>query len=160
MSARTTPAGWLARVLATWFGCSYSPKAPGTVGTLGTLPLCYLLSRQTTLVYWLVTFVVTALGVWASSRYAADAGEEDPQAVVIDETSGTLIAVGLALSGGLVPALLAVALFRLFDIWKPGPIDSVQSLPRGWGIMADDVLAGFAAGLVAEAVTPWLPRLS
>jgi phosphatidylglycerophosphatase A len=70
-----------------------------------------------------------------------------------------LIAVGLALSGGLLPALLAVALFRLFDIWKPGPIDSAQNLPRGWGIMADDVLAGLAAGLVALALTPWLPRL-
>lgn len=150
---------WLARAIATWFGCGYSPKAPGTVGTLGTLPLCYVLSRQSTLVYWLATLFITVLGVWSSTRYAADAGVEDPQAVVIDEVSGTLIAVGLALSGGLVPALLAVALFRLFDIWKPGPIDSAQNLPRGWGIMADDVLAGLAAGLVAAALAPWLPRL-
>jgi phosphatidylglycerophosphatase A len=150
---------WLARAIATWFGCGYSPKAPGTVGTLGTLPLCYLLSRQSTLVYWVATCVITALGVWASTRYAADAGEEDPQAVVIDEVSGTLIAVGLALSGGPLAALLAVVLFRVFDIWKPGPIDSVQNLPRGWGIMADDVLAGLAAGLVAAALAPWLPRL-
>jgi phosphatidylglycerophosphatase A len=150
---------WLARAIATWFGCGYSPKAPGTVGTLGTLPLCYVLSRQSTLVYWAVTIVITALGVWASTRYAADAGEEDPQAVVIDEVSGTLIAVGLALGGGPLAALLAVVLFRVFDIWKPGPIDNAQNLPRGWGIMADDVLAGLAAGLVAAALTPWLPRL-
>jgi phosphatidylglycerophosphatase A len=150
---------WLARAIATWFGCGYSPKAPGTVGTLGTLPLCYVLSRQSTLVYWAATIVITALGVWASTRYAADAGEEDPQAVVIDEVSGTLIAVGLALGGGPLAALLAVVLFRVFDIWKPGPIDNAQNLPRGWGIMADDVLAGLAAGLVAAALTPWLPRL-
>jgi phosphatidylglycerophosphatase A len=149
-----------ARVLATWFGCGYSPIAPGTVGTLGALPLVYFLHTLGLAPYWCGTMLVTAVGVWASGRVARELGVEDPQLVVIDEVAGVLIAVGLAsglaFRNGLASAALAVALFRLFDIWKPGPIDSVQSLPNGWGVMMDDVLAGVAAGLVANAVSPWL----
>jgi phosphatidylglycerophosphatase A len=150
----------LARVLATWFGCGYSPIAPGTVGTLGALPLVYFLHTRGLVPYWCATALVTAVGVWASGRVAKELGVEDPQSVVIDEVAGVLIAVGLAsglaFRSSLVGAALAVALFRLFDIWKPGPIDSVQSLPHGFGIMADDVLAGVAAGLIADAVAPWI----
>jgi phosphatidylglycerophosphatase A len=150
-------ASLFARLIATWFGCGRSPVAPGTVGTIGTLPLCYGLFQLGPIAYWSTTVALTVLGVWASTRTAAELGDEDPACVVIDEVSGTLIAVGLGALGGLWPAALSVVLFRLFDIWKPGPIDSVQSLPKGYGIMADDVLAGLAAGLIAEAVSPWLP---
>lgn len=139
----------LARVVATWFGCGYSPVAPGTVGTLGALPLAYLLATLGTAPYWLGTVALTALGVWASGRYARDLGDEDPPSAVIDEVSGTLIAVGFVLGTGLVPVIAAILLFRLFDIWKPGPIDSVQHLHGGLGVMADDVLAGILAGAVA-----------
>jgi phosphatidylglycerophosphatase A len=145
-----------ARLVATWFGCGYSPLAPGTVGTLGTLPLCWALFQLGPVAYWSVTIALTALGVWASTRTAEDLGVEDPSMVVIDEVSGTLIAVGLGLLGGLWVAALSVPLFRLFDIWKPGPIDDAQSLPKGWGIMADDVLAGIAAGLLAQAARPFI----
>ena len=104
--------------------------------------------------------LVTLVGVWASGRVAVELGVEDPQSVVIDEVSGVLIAVGLA-SGlafrqNFVVFGCAVLAFRLFDIWKPGPIDSIQSLPGGFGIMADDVLAGVAAGMVANAVGAFL----
>jgi phosphatidylglycerophosphatase A len=149
-----------ARLLATWFGCGYSKFAPGTVGTLGTLPFAYFLHTFGIVPYWAGTVLVTLVGVWASGRVASELGVEDPQSVVIDEVSGTLIAIGIA-SGmafreSFVLFGIAVAGFRVFDIWKPGPIDSVQSLPKGWGIMADDVLAGVAAGLLAEAVSPWV----
>jgi phosphatidylglycerophosphatase A len=139
----------LARLVATWFGCGYSPIAPGTVGTLGALPLVYVLASFGTVPYWLGTVAVTALGVWASGRYARDRGEKDPSSAVIDEVSGTLIAVGFVLGAGWLPALAAILLFRLFDIWKPGPIDTVQKLPGGYGVMADDVLAGILAGAFA-----------
>jgi phosphatidylglycerophosphatase A len=136
----------LARLVATWFGCGYSPVAPGTVGTLGALPLVYLLARFGTVPYWLATLAITALGVWASGRYARDCGDKDPSSAVIDEVSGTLIAVGFVLESGWLPAVVAIVLFRLFDIWKPGPVDSAQKLPGGYGVMADDVLAGILAG--------------
>lgn len=149
-----------ARLLATWFGCGYSKVAPGTVGTLGALPFAYFLHTLGPLPYWLGTVLVTLGGVWASTRVAEELGVEDPQSVVIDEVSGVMIALGLA-SGltfreNYILFAVAVLAFRLFDIWKPGPIDSIQSLPKGWGIMADDVLAGVAAGMVADAVGAFL----
>lgn len=149
-----------ARLLATWFGCGYSKVAPGTVGTLGALPFAYFLHTLGPLPYWLGTALVTLGGVWASTRVAEELGVEDPQSVVIDEVSGVMIALGLA-SGltfreNYILFAVAVLAFRLFDIWKPGPIDSIQSLPKGWGIMADDVLAGVAAGMVADAVGAFL----
>ncbi len=149
-----------ARLLGTWFGCGYSKVAPGTVGTLGALPFAYLLHTLGIVPYWVGTVLITLLGVWASGRVAAELGVEDPQSVVIDEVSGTLIAIGLA-SGlafreDFVLFGIAVALFRFFDIVKPGPIDSIQSLPKGWGIMADDVLAGVAAGQIANALSDWI----
>jgi len=145
-----------ARLLATWFGCGYSKYAPGTVGTLGALPFAYFLHTLGAAPYWVGTLLVTLGGVWASTRVADELAVEDPQCVVIDEVSGVMIALGLA-SGlafrdNYVLFAVAVLAFRLFDIWKPGPIDSIQSLPKGWGIMADDVLAGIAAGMVADAV--------
>jgi phosphatidylglycerophosphatase A len=141
----------LARLVSTWFGCGYSPLAPGTVGTVGALPLVYALSRLGTISYWLGTLAITLLGVWASGRYARDRGEKDPGSAVIDEVSGTLIAVGFVLGSGWLPIITAVLLFRLFDIWKPGPINTAQNLPGGLGIMADDILAGLTAGALTYA---------
>jgi phosphatidylglycerophosphatase A len=150
----------LARLFATWFGCGYAKRAPGTVGTLGALPLVYWLHTLGIVPYWLGTFAVTVVGVWASTRTSLELGVEDPQSVVIDEVSGVMIAVGigsgLEFRASLVSAVVAVVFFRVFDIWKPGPIDSVQRLPRGFGIMADDVLAGVAAGMVADLVSAFL----
>jgi len=149
-----------AHLIATWFGCGRSKIAPGTVGTLGTLPFAYLLHTFGLVPYWAGTLVVTLLGVWAAGRLADELGVEDPQSVVVDEVSGTLIAIGLASGLGFRTDYwlfgVAVVAFRFFDIVKPGPIDSVQSLPKGWGIMADDVLAGIAAGLVADALSAWI----
>ncbi len=144
-----------ARVVATWFGCGLSPVAPGTVGTLGALPLAYGLHALGPLAYWIGTTAVTLGGVWASEWTSRELGEKDPQSVVIDEVSGVLIALGLAAPGGFWACFFAVALFRLLDIKKPGSIDAVQYLkPAGVGIMADDVLAGAIAGVVARFVSP------
>jgi len=122
----------------------------------------------------LVALVVVGLiGVWSSSRAATYAGAKDPQHVVIDEVSGmqlTLILaiVPLGLPTHLLPAddasvfalysalsllnwkylLLGFILFRVFDIWKPWPIRRLERLPGGWGIMADDWMAGIYAAIL------------
>jgi phosphatidylglycerophosphatase A len=140
-----------AEVVATWFGCGLSPIAPGTVGSIGTVPLHLLLRSLGPVPYWTGTALITLLGVWAAERVAQQSGEKDPQRVVIDEVAGTLIAMGLVNGRSLAVRLAALLLFRAFDVVKPGPIDSVQRLePAGLGIMADDVLAGLAAGLMAR----------
>lgn len=143
-----------ARWLATWFGCGRSPVAPGTAGSFGALPLHLLLRRLNPGLHLGAVLAVTALGIWASGKLSEELGDEDPQAVVIDEVVGTLIALGLVSRRGLGAQALAFALFRFFDIVKPGPIDRVQHIkPEGLGIMADDLLAGLCAGLTACLVS-------
>ena len=96
----------------------------------------------------LAALVLALVGVWSSDRTAKSTGIKDPQFVVIDEVSGQFLTYLLALS----PAnwkylLLGFILFRVFDIWKPFPARQAESLPGGWGIMADDWIAGiYAAG--------------
>lgn len=142
------------RLLATWFGCGNSAIAPGTMGSLGALPLHFLLKAAGPQLYLLGTLASIGVGVWASQKSANALGEKDPQQVVIDEVAGTLIALGLCRGRGLPAELLALVLFRVFDVVKPGIIDRVQhAKPAGVGIMADDVLAGLLAGVVTRLVT-------
>lgn len=141
-------------LLATWFGCGKSPLAPGTVGSLGTLPLHLLLRSLGPGPYAVTTLATIVLGVWASERAAQALGQKDPQQVVIDEVAGTLISMGLCRGRGLRGELLALLLFRVLDVLKPGLIDKVQHLkPPGVGIMADDVLAGLAGGVIARLLS-------
>jgi phosphatidylglycerophosphatase A len=145
------PGSPLARLLATWFGCGRSPYAPGTVGSLGALPVHFLLVRCSPLVHLLGVLASIAVGIWAAQRYASDRGEKDPQSAVIDEVAGTLIALGLTRGQGLWAQAAGLVLFRVFDIWKPGPIHRAESVPPlGLGIMLDDLLAGLVAGLIAH----------
>ena len=151
-----SPAPLSARWLATWFGCGHSPIAPGTVGSLGTLPLHFALRALGPIPHALVTLGLTAAGVWAAQRVSDALGEEDPQAVVIDEVAGTLLAMGIARPAGIIGELAAFALFRVLDITKPGAIDRAQRLrPEGVGIMADDVLAGLGAGVAIRVAARW-----
>jgi phosphatidylglycerophosphatase A len=148
-----------ARLLATWFGCGLSPKAPGTVGSIGAVPLHLLLATLGPLPHATAIVALSIAGTWAANEIAKAEGIEDPQKVVIDEVCGTLIAMGMVSGSSFGIRLLALALFRVLDITKPGPIDSVQRLsPPGVGIMADDLLAGVAAGVMAYSASALLGR--
>jgi phosphatidylglycerophosphatase A len=148
-------ANLLSRSIATWFGCGRSRIAPGTIGSFGALPLHFALRSLGAVPHAAATLGLTLVGVWAAERVAAELGDEDPSSVVIDEVVGTLLALGIAWPLGVPGQIAAFALFRFFDIAKPGPIDTVQRLrPPGVGIMADDVLAGLAAGGVVR-VAGW-----
>ena len=148
-SPRATPADRIADSLATWFGSGYSPLAPGTAGTLAALPLYCLLRRAPWSVYaggWCALLVV---GTWASHRRARRLGREDPQEIVIDEVAGALLALGFVRGRGLGIETATLAVFRLLDIIKPGPIRAAErARPLGVGIMLDDLLGGLGAGLL------------
>jgi len=138
----------VAWTLATWFGCGRSPVAPGTVGSLGAIPLYLLLIRGGQLAVAIAAVVVTAVGVWVSSVVASEAKVKDPGFVVIDEVAGmllTLLPLDAASPRGIA---IGFAMFRILDVAKPWPIRALEKMPSGWGIMADDV----AAGLVAAGV--------
>jgi phosphatidylglycerophosphatase A len=137
----------VADVIATWFGCGLSPVAPGTVGSLGALPLYYVVHRAGG--GWAVLGAAVAVGIvgtWAADDFACRVGEKDPQRVVVDEVAGVLIA--LACAGHELRSLVAAfVLFRLLDMFKPWPIRPLERLPGGFGIMLDDVAAGAFAGI-------------
>jgi len=129
------------------------------VGSVGAVPLHLALATLSPLPHAAAIVALTVAGTWAANSVARAEGIEDPQKVVIDEVAGTLIAMGMVSGSSWGIRLLALALFRLLDITKPGPIDTVQRLePPGVGIMADDVLAGLAAGIMAYSASALLAR--
>ena len=141
----------LAKLIATWFGCGYSPKAPGTAGSVAALAIGIVLHEYAgfgQLQFAVLALVTLIPAVWAAGVTAAATGIEDPQFVVIDEVIGTWIALAGALRYNWGTYLAALALFRLFDIWKPAPVRQLEALPGGWGINLDDVMAGIYAALV------------
>jgi len=141
------------RALSTWFGCGVSKLAPGTMGSFGAIPVHLGLRLLPLPVHLAAVVGLTAVGVWSSNEMSKAMGVEDPQCVVIDEVAGTLIAMGMVRNSSIGIQLLALGLFRLFDIWKPSVIDTVQhAKPEGVGIMADDVLAGVLAGAISFAI--------
>lgn len=134
--------------------------APGTWGSAVALPLCWAVHVLTGFPGVVIaTLLITALGLWAIGQQAD--GETDPPEIVIDEVAGQFIALwpvsaGIAISGAaplaLWPGWIAAFLaFRLFDIWKPGPIRRAEQLPGAKGVMADDLVAGVAAAIVVTA---------
>lgn len=144
---------WVRRI-ATWFGCGLSPVAPGTMGSLGSVPVHLLLRRLGPLVHFGSIAAITLAGIWTSDEMAELLGEKDPQSVVIDEVAGALIAMGFVRRRGLAAELLALALFRAFDIIKPGPVGRAEHMePPGLGIMADDLVAGVLAGITARLLS-------
>ena len=161
-----TPAPGWAWVVATGFGSGCLRPAPGTWGSLAAL-LVWSAGRQLLaphlgpgLPAWLLGALVPALlltlvAVPASARVARASACKDPGFIVIDEWAGqwvALLGLPFAAQGWLDPwPLLPFALFRLLDIWKPGPVDAAQRLPGGWGIVMDDVLAGALAALLTGA---------
>ncbi len=161
-------------LLASWFGCGFLPKAPGTAGSVGgtivsvvTIWIASFVSRQDIHVedhYWkfghlpshavvLMTVLISAVGVLVADRAAHFAGLKDPQWVVIDEVSGQMITYHLffwATPLNWRTLLLGFVLFRVFDIWKPAPVRQLEKLPGGWGIMADDWMAGLYAAILLQ----------
>jgi phosphatidylglycerophosphatase A len=137
--------------VSTWFGCGYSPKAPGTVGAATALAIGMLLHTYAGFAGWhflALAAVVFAPFVWAASVTARELGLDDPQVVVSDEVIGQWVALAGARDLNWMTALAAFGLFRLFDIWKPAPVRQLERLHGGLGIIADDVMAGVYAALV------------
>lgn len=114
--------------------------ASGTVGSALTLAVLWLLPWSVPALL-LALVAVIALGLWSGSRVERRLGRKDPGVVVIDEVAGMMLAV-LLLPRSPAVYLAAFVLFRILDIVKPPPAAQSQALPGGWGIMADDLVAG------------------
>jgi phosphatidylglycerophosphatase A len=136
-----------ARVIATAFFSGHSRFAPGTAGSAVGLLLFVPLSGASMPVQVLACIALFLVGVLAASHVARRVGLEDPGIVVVDEVLGMWLSV-IGLPFTPVVALLAFLLFRVLDIVKPYPADALEHLPRGLGIMVDDVAAGLYANLL------------
>lgn len=142
-----------------FFGSGYAPKAPGTVGTLASIPfgllIAYYLGLES---LFMLTFAITIIGIVEVNKFESESNSHDESWIVIDETAGIWLTMVISLYGltqysipyGEVVAIVgSFIFFRLFDIWKPSTIGWIdRNLKGGLGVMLDDVLAGFAAGLL------------
>ncbi|SPJ22838.1 phosphatidylglycerophosphatase A family protein [Palleronia abyssalis] len=155
----------MSRIVATFFYSGLLKPAPGTWGSLAALPAFFALHVLGGPILCLVAIpLVYALGHWATARETARVGIEDPGWIVIDEVAGQWVAllplsigaaqVGVGI-GALWPGWIAAfVLFRLFDIWKPGPVGWADRRGDVTGVMLDDIFAGImaAVGVVLLAV--------
>ena len=144
-----------------------APKAPGTVGTIVSLPLGMLIliyfDAQT---LFLATTLLSIIAVKSINKYEKLSSIHDDKRIVIDELAGMWFALSVAPAisvsmgevssfenGFLIQSILSFALFRYFDIAKPSIIGRIDREAKGGiGVMGDDVLAGFAAGIVSALI--------
>ena len=165
---------WFTTLVVTFFGSGMSPKAPGTIGslvaTIAVYPMAILAVKlfsnsgheiDANHFYYIFAnpfFLIAAIVVFFAAipfvnKAMKDTGTEDPGWIVIDEVCGIFMTFAIINPKWIVhtPYIalpLGFALFRFFDILKPLGIHRFEKFPRGWGVMADDLLGGLYAGLL------------
>jgi phosphatidylglycerophosphatase A len=156
------PLDYIALTLTTW-GVGYIPGAPGTYGSavavaiylgisniVAALPGVSLTSGGPLITAGIAVLlgIFCLVGMWASTRSIPLLGNSDAPEAVVDELMGQFITFLFVPFGLGWPFILAgFLLFRIFDIWKPYPIDDLQILSGGLGVCADDIVAGVYAGI-------------
>ncbi|MGH9604964.1 MAG: phosphatidylglycerophosphatase A family protein [Terracidiphilus sp.] len=149
-------------IVATFFGAGCGKPGPGTWGSVAAVLLWALAAWAShpsaqVLLFTLLGGIALALvfGVPAATIAERESGRHDPQFVVIDEVAGQWIAL-VCCPFDWRHALIALVLFRLFDVVKPFPARQLERLPAGWGIVFDDVAAGLYALGIGLIVRIWL----
>jgi phosphatidylglycerophosphatase A len=139
----------LAVTIASGFGIGFVPWAPGTFGSVLGIGIVGVLkmSGLNPWVYAGIAMAMFLIGVPICRRAAEIYGVKDPGWIVWDEITALPFAF-VVCPFNVTTAILGFLLFRLFDISKPPPIKFLERLPHGWGIMTDDVIAGFYTGII------------
>ncbi|MGE5259013.1 MAG: phosphatidylglycerophosphatase A, partial [Hyphomicrobiales bacterium] len=134
--------------LATGFSVGNIPFAPGTLGTLLGIPMCFGLAELGLVgsIAGIVAFVF--LAVWISGRAEQVIGKRDAPAIVIDEVAGMMVTLaGLPLTP--LNLVVGFAAFSVLDVIKPFPARRIdRNMPGGWGVVLDDVVAGIYGNLL------------
>jgi len=139
-------------ILATGFGAGLSPAAPGTAGTLVGILICLLCYPLAWPLRFLFVVAISAISIYVAGQAEILYGKTDDQRIVIDEIAGLQVTMlPVAITG--LHLCIAFVLFRIFDIWKPFPLDHFQKFPGGWGVVADDLGAGIYGGLILLLLT-------
>lgn len=141
------------KLFSTTLGIGYIGKGGGTIAAIACC-ICWYLAwaggNPPLLFSVTLTVIITLIGVWSSSIVEKIWGK-DPSRVVIDEVAGMCIGL-LFVPVQIKYVILALVLFRFFDIVKPLFIRKMEQLPAGWGIMMDDILAGVYTNVLVSAV--------
>lgn len=157
--------GFLAVFIGTAGGAGFFPLAPGTMGTLVAVPLAFYTASWDWSFRLALWVGLTLIGTWSAKVFDETMGTSDNQHIVIDEVVGYGI-TSWTCGTGAVPLLVAFVLFRAFDIIKPPPVrqldrwskikaSSKSEIGRWWGgfgVIGDDIVAGFQALLVIIAL--------
>lgn len=142
----------LHKIIATFFGIGYIGKGGGTLAAVA-LCIIWLVIPERFLTPYLqvsLTLLVCLLGVWSGNVVDTFWGK-DSSKVVIDEVAGMMVSL-LFIPIVLKYVLAGLVLFRIFDIAKPLFIKRMEALPKGWGVMGDDVVAGVYANLLLQVI--------
>lgn len=142
------------KFIASGFGVGFLPKAPGTWGALLalllSLPLLYIENFQRNFILGILILVFTVAGVWSANKVEAAWGH-DPKQVVVDEMVGFWITI-LFVPPVLKYYIIGFVFFRFFDILKPLGIRKAEQLKGGYGVMADDIVAGIYSNIILQCV--------
>jgi len=136
---------------STLFRVGYFPKAPGTAGTFVAACVYWLLpeswfERFPENLFFLISIIfLSVVSVYFISKAEYELGHDNGK-IVLDEFWGYMLAVAF-LPKTIIVLIISFILFRIFDIFKPEPVNILQKLPKGWGVMADDLMAGIYANL-------------
>ncbi|MEJ0056683.1 MAG: phosphatidylglycerophosphatase A [Bacteroidota bacterium] len=138
----------LPRIISTGFGIGYFGKGGGTLAAIASCLVWHFTGGNNLFIACAVTFFVTGIGVWSADKVEAEWGV-DSSRVVIDEIAGMCVSL---LFLPITPTVIVAGLilFRFFDIVKPLYIRRTEQLPGGWGVMADDILAGIYTNIILQ----------
>jgi len=157
----TTRTRW-AWLVSTFFGIGWLKPGPGTYASVAATAIWFLaahIAHLSLTSFAIATAVaalaVTAIGIPAATIVEREAGREDPGFVVIDEVAGQWIAL-IAIRPDALHMVLALLLFRFFDITKPWPVRKLERLHGGTGIMLDDVAASILALACGLLIARWV----
>jgi len=153
----------LNRLFLTFFGLGLFSKAPGTVASFGALVVAILLLKIVPLeTLFLLTIVISVIGVFEINKYEKRTNTHDDKSIVIDEVAGMWLSLVFSISVAIelgfdyayeLSLILSFLTFRLFDIWKPSTIGYIdRKVKGGLGVMGDDILAGFASGALTSLI--------
>ncbi|MBC8525723.1 MAG: phosphatidylglycerophosphatase A [Candidatus Cloacimonetes bacterium] len=151
---------FIRNLLVSVFFLGYFPIASGTLTSAITAVCYYFFLPEFTIteniLFLFIIVVISIIFVPIIKSAEKDMGK-DSHKIVIDEVIGYCVAI-LFLPHSLMIAIYAFVLFRVFDVAKPPPIYQIQSLPHGWGVIADDIVAGIYTNIVLQIFVILFPR--
>ncbi len=142
--------------IATCFKVGYLPLAPGTWGSVFAILLWWVLLKDlNTYIFGVVIIIFLLIGIVVSNIIIDQSGDHDPSHIIIDELVGQWLALFL-IPDGFFNIAISFILFRFFDIIKPWPIRLIEKLPKGLGVMSDDLTAGLITLVLIQVINIYL----